>query len=52
MPVVRPIRIIVKNGQVTLEGVVANEGDKNMANIRAKGVHGAFSVINNLQVEK
>ena len=52
MPVVKPIRIIVKNGQVTLEGVVANQADKNLANIRAQGVHGAFSVTNNLQVEK
>src|SRR5438270_1622203 len=32
------IHIIVKNGQVTLEGVVANEGDKNLINIRANGV--------------
>ena len=52
MPVLKPIRIIVKNGQVTLEGVVANEGDKNLVNIRANGVHGVFSVTNNLQVEK
>ena len=48
---VPPIHIIVKNGNVTLEGVVANEGDKNMANIRANGVSGAFKVVNNLQVE-
>ncbi len=46
------IRIIVKNGHVTLEGVVNNEGDKNMAGIRANGVSGVFSVKNNLQVEK
>jgi len=39
---VPPIHIIVKNGDVTLEGVVANEGDKNIAEIAAKGVHGAF----------
>lgn len=49
---VPPIHIIVKNGNVTLEGVVATEFDKNMANIKARGVHGAFSVTNNLQVEK
>jgi len=36
---------------VTLEGVVANEADKNIANIRANGVSGVFSVDNNLQVE-
>jgi hyperosmotically inducible periplasmic protein len=46
------IRIIVKNGNVTLEGVVDNEGDKNIANIRANGVSGVFSVKNNLQVVK
>ncbi len=46
----QPIRIIVKNGHATLEGVVDNEGDKNLANIRARGVSGVFSVTNNLQV--
>ena len=50
MPVLKPIRIIVKNGNVTLEGVVDNEGDKNTANIRARGVPGSFSVTNNLTV--
>ena len=48
----KPIRIIVKNGHVTLEGIVDNEGDKNIANIRANGVSGVFSVTNNLQVVK
>jgi osmotically-inducible protein OsmY len=52
MPVIKPIRIIVKNGQVTLEGVVDSEADKNMANIRANGVSGVFSVTNNLMVAK
>jgi hyperosmotically inducible protein len=46
-----PIHIIVKNGDVRLEGVVASEGDKNLAGIRAKGVSGVFSVTNNLRVE-
>jgi len=46
----KPIRIIVKNGHVTLEGVVDNQTDKDTANIRAKGVPGSFSVDNNLQV--
>ena len=46
----KPIRIIVKNGHVTLEGVVDNEADKNAAGIRANGVPGIFSVTNNLQV--
>ena len=52
MQAVPPIHIIVKNGNVTLEGVVATEGDKNVANIQAKGVSGVFSVTNNLRVEK
>ena len=45
------IHIIVKNGNVRLEGVVANTMDKNIAGIRAKGVSGAFNVENDLQVE-
>lgn len=49
---VPPIHIIVENGHVTLEGVVATDADKNLAGIRANGVPGAFSVTNNLQVEK
>lgn len=48
---VPPIHIIVRNGNVTLEGVVANEGDKNIANIQANGVSGVFGVTNNLVVE-
>jgi hyperosmotically inducible periplasmic protein len=52
MPVVKPIRIIVKNGHVTLEGVVDSEADKNLAGMRANGVPGIFSVTNNLQVVK
>jgi hyperosmotically inducible protein len=52
MPVVKPIRIIVKNGHVTLEGVVDSEADKNMAGLRANSVPGIFSVTNNLRVVK
>ena len=52
MPVVKPIRIIVKYGHVTLEGVVDSEADKNTAGIRANSVPGIFSVTNNLQVVK
>jgi hyperosmotically inducible periplasmic protein len=48
----KSIRIIVKNGHVYLEGVVDNEGDKNIAGIRANGVSDVFSVTNNLQVAK
>ena len=44
------IHIIVNNGNVRLEGVVAREMDKNMAFIRANGVAGVFSVENNLRV--
>lgn len=46
----KPIRITVVNGNVTLSGVVDNEGDREVAYIRASGVPGAFKVINNLQV--
>lgn len=46
-----PIRIIVKNGNITLQGVVANEMDANLAYMRARGVAGAFSVTNELRVE-
>jgi osmotically-inducible protein OsmY len=48
----QPIRIIVKGGNVSLEGVVDNEADKNTAGIRAKSVFGVFGVTNNLQVVK
>jgi hyperosmotically inducible protein len=48
----KPIRIIVKNGHVTLEGVVDSDGDRNIAGIRANGVSGVFSVTNNLQVQE
>jgi hyperosmotically inducible periplasmic protein len=50
MGVQKPIRIIVNNGHVTLEGVVDNQSDKDTAGIRANGVPGIFSVTNNLQV--
>jgi hyperosmotically inducible protein len=46
-----PIHIIVKNGSVTLVGVVASEADKNLAGLRAKTVTGTFAVVNNLRVE-
>lgn len=45
------IHILVKNGNVTLAGVVANEADKNMAGLRANLVPGVFSVKNDLRVE-
>lgn len=46
----RPIRITVKSGHVTLEGVVDNQADKDMVNVRANTVPGIFSVTNDLQV--
>jgi len=48
----KPIRIIVKNGHVTLEGIVDSEGDKNIAGVRANSVPGVFSVANDLEVVK
>lgn len=45
------IHIIVNNGRVTLEGVVANEMDKNLCNLRANAVPNVFSVVNDLRVE-
>src|SRR5262245_45292413 len=49
---VPPIHIIVKNGHITLVGIVATEADKNLAEIAAKGVSNVFSVTNKLRVEK
>jgi hyperosmotically inducible protein len=46
----QPIRITVVNGNVTLNGVVNSQADKNVAGIRANGVPGIFKVTNNLQV--
>ena len=45
------IHILVKNGNVTLAGVVANSMDRDLAYMRAQGVPGAFSVTNELRVE-
>jgi hyperosmotically inducible periplasmic protein len=46
----QPIRITVVNGNVTLNGVVDSQADKDVAGIRANGVPGVFKVVNNLQV--
>ena len=48
---VKPIRIIVDNGHVTLVGVVASEMDRNIAYIQANSVRNVFAVTNRLQVE-
>jgi len=50
MPVIKPIRIIVKNGNVTLEGVVDNKTDRDLAALRVNGVSGVFSVTNRLEI--
>ena len=46
-----PIHIIVKNGRITLLGVVDYDSDKNVAGIRAGGVPGSFGVDNELTVD-
>ena len=46
----KPIRITVVNGNVTLSGVVDNQVDKDVANIRANQVPGVFKVTNNLEI--
>jgi len=46
-----PIHIVVKNGNVTLAGVVANSMDRDLAYLRANGIPGAFSVTNDLRVD-
>lgn len=46
------IHIIIKNGRLTLKGVVATQADSDLANVRANGVSGLFEVKNELQVEK
>ena len=47
-----PVHIIVKNGNVTLEGFVGLESDKTIAGIQANGVPGVFKVTNNLRVDE
>ena len=44
------IRIIVKNGNVSLEGIVNTAMDRTLVNMRANQVPGVFSVSNELQV--
>ena len=48
---IQPIHIIVNMGHVTLEGVVANQSDRDLANIRANGVPGVFTVTNHLKLD-
>jgi hyperosmotically inducible periplasmic protein len=48
MDAVPPIHIVVKDGNVTLEGGVNSEGDKDLAGLAAKGVSGVLKLTNNL----
>ncbi len=50
MGAIPQLHIIVKNGRVSLEGVVMNQMDKTMAGIFANSVPGVFSVENNLRI--
>ncbi len=45
-----PIRIIVQNGHITLDGIVSTQFDKTLAEMAARNVPMAFSVTNNLTV--
>lgn len=45
-----PIHIIVSNGNVTLDGVVDNAADQQVAGMQANSVPGVFSVENHIQV--
>lgn len=47
-----PIRIIVQNARVTLEGVVDNETDKGLCTMRVNQVPSVLSVTNNLAVAR
>jgi len=47
-----PIHIVVKNGNVTLEGVVATTMDKTKARMAALSAGLSFSVVDNLRIEK
>lgn len=51
-PVNPSVRIIVDRGHITLEGNVANRGDYNLMNILARSASNAFSVTNNLVIER
>jgi hyperosmotically inducible protein len=46
------IHIVVSRGHVTLEGVVSNRMDSQLAYTAARGIPGVFSVTNNLRVER
>jgi len=52
MGVIPSIRILVKNGNVTLKGFVSSEMDKQLAYTRANGVSGVFAVDNQIQIDR
>lgn len=45
-----PIHIVVKHGRTTLVGIVDNEGDRMLAEVRAREIPGVFEVKNELEV--
>ena len=47
-----PVHVIVKNGNVTLEGILPTSGDRTIAELQANGVTDVFSVTNNIEVEE
>ena len=47
----KPIHIIVRNGYVTLEGLVANEFEKKIIEADAREIGGSVSVTSNLRIE-
>ena len=48
---VPPVHIIVKSGNITLEGIVDSKMDKVLASTEVRSVPGVFSVTDNLRVE-
>jgi hyperosmotically inducible periplasmic protein len=50
VPEVPVIHIVLKNGEVTLEGSVATEAEKNLASARASSVSGISTVRNNISI--
>lgn len=47
-----PIRIVVKNGHVTLDGVVNSQVDKQLAQSSLAGINGILGITNNLVVAR
>jgi hyperosmotically inducible protein len=46
-----PVRILVKNGDITLVGMVPSQADKDALTLRVNGIPNVFSVKNDLVVE-